>query len=179
MVFSLGMVWIIIKMAFLFLGDADTGYTVGIFANLLFVLALAAWTLWYRYRRIPPRETNLLDDTRAALQRTGLYVALVIGFTFVYHSFIDPDLTERRIQQRLADQRADIDAYPTFEDFLAEHETLDADLTREELMAQQEEGIRSMLNPVINSAFSLIALIMWALVCSLGTAVLFRAVIFR
>lgn len=178
-VFSLALLWIIQKMVFLYLDQASLGWDIGVFGNMAFILAIAAHTLWARYRRVAPSETNMLDDIKSALQRVGLYVMIVGGFIVVYHFVIDPNLIEDRVQQRLADVSNVLDEFPSFEAFVAANDMIEEGATREEFMRRSEESFRSLLNPTFTAGGSLLLLLIWGSFCSLIITALFRGVIFR
>lgn len=179
LVLTFALIWIITKIVFFYAGDSDTGFTVGMLTNLLFILSICALSLWKRYRRNRPSETHFLDDLRLAVKQGAVYVVIVTGFTAVYHTVLDTDLTERRIQKRLVIQQDHIDSYPSYEAFLADQEGVDPSLTREALMDQQEAKARKILNPLVSTAFSLLSLLIWVVVSSICSTALMRGVIFK
>lgn len=179
LVLTFALVWIITKVVFYYLGDSDTGFTVGIFTNLLFILSICAWTLWRHYRTHKLADTNLLDDLRNAVKQGAVYVLIVVGFTAVYHTVLDPDLIERRIQTRLALHNEHIDSYASFEEFVADQEGIDRSLDREALMGQMEDNARSELHIFRTIGFSLFALMVWVVISAICAAALMRGVIFH
>lgn len=178
-VFTLVLVWIILKMVFFALDDSDLGHQVGILSNLLFILAVSAVTLWWKFRAVRPEDSNALDDLKSVMQRSGLYVLLVCAFMMVYYAAIDPGLNERRIEMRMGELNAELDKYENFEDFVKTQEMIPPDMTREKYVQKSEEGIRSMLNPWVNTGGSLLSLMMWAVTCAILVTLLFRTVLFK
>jgi len=177
-VYSLVLLWIIQKMAFLYLDQAKEGWRIGVMINLFFILAIAAHTLWFRFRKVAPSQTSLIDDFRVGLQRTGLYVMLIGGFILLYYYVIDRDFLENQVQTLLAGERAKLDDYATFEEFARDQKIPHIE-SETEFLEQTETNIRTVYNPFLSAGGALIGMLMWAAFCAMSVTVLFRKVVFR
>ncbi|MCB0760445.1 MAG: DUF4199 family protein [Flavobacteriales bacterium] len=175
---TLVLVWILIKMVFFFIDDADMGFDVGVMANLLFILIAIASSLWFKYKKVTLQESTFLDDLKDSMKEAGLYVIIVVVFIFLYLKVIDPELLQSRVNEGVA----------AMEEILRDPAKLEEtrnlrpdlkDMTPEELIAQYRSSQEQILSPGVTTALSLFALMSVSVLYSIVTTLLFRKVLLK
>lgn len=178
LVYSLVLIWIITRMVLLYTGYSEWSMNVGSLMSMLFVLIIAALTLWKRYRHIRPSDTNMLEDVKTAMQKVGRYALIIGGFVALYHFVIDPDLIERHVQSRLSEFNGKIEQAGGYEEFRTAN-GIDETISYEDAYSAFETKVRASGNPFLLVGGTLLSLIIWGSFCSLVSSVLMRGVFLR
>jgi hypothetical protein len=144
----------------------------------MFILAIIAITLWYRYRAVSLQESNFLVDFKDAMKHAAIYVVLVSAFIWLYYSAIDSDFLEVRITDQLAAHKEYLSDPANLAELKKTNPMLE-ELSAEEILNMEEENKRKFLSPLVTATGSLVGLIFLSITYSLFATVLFRKVLLK
>lgn len=178
LVITFSLVWIVVKMIFFLTGDTGYSLMIGTLANIFFILALIATSLYYRYREIGLAESSVIKDLKYAMNPAGKYILLICGFIFVYYSFID----QAFLPERLAVHRENVEmmvqdevAFQAWKD----EDPARANVTTDDIVAQRMEMAEFLHRPSTILGGGLLVLTVLAMFYSMVVSVLFRKVLLK
>ena len=96
------LLWIAVKMAFFFTGNAQEGMVISVFLNLLFILLVEFFALQFKYKTITLDQSNFLIDMKDCVKAGATYVVFVVLFLVCYYYLIHPELFQGQIEDRVA-----------------------------------------------------------------------------
>ena len=96
------LLWIAVKMAFFFTGNAQEGMVISVFLNLLFILLVEFFALRFKYETTNLHQSNFLIDMKDCVKAGATYVVFVVLFLVCYYYLIHPELFQGQIEDRVA-----------------------------------------------------------------------------
>jgi hypothetical protein len=173
----LAVVWLLLRSAMPAIIGSDSSYTLGVFANLFFLLLAVYWSLRDLYSPGRPEDGNFLTDMKQALRAGSKYVILVTGFIFLTYSYIHKDYLAGKASMQLEAAKEELAKEGALEAVIEANPQL-AGKTKEELMEMKTEQIQAFLSPQTQTLFSLVALMFMNMVYSVLIVLLFRKVLY-
>ncbi len=175
---TLALIWILVKLVFFFLGRSSFGYEVGVLVNMLFILITIAATLWFKYKEVTLADSTFLDDLKDGMKHAGMYIIIVLAFTFLFLKVIEPDFLESKVREGVQAMTEHLEIPGNFEKIKAESPAPDT-VTKEYIIERTEETRRQLLSVGVTMSLSLFALFAVSMLYAVLTTLLFRKVLLK
>ncbi|MEN9348290.1 MAG: hypothetical protein RLZZ77_1801 [Bacteroidota bacterium] len=166
--------WSILRLAMglaFYPGDYDTGRTVGVFSNLLFILLVIFVAIIQSYKT-ERESTSFLFDVKNALGKAMRYVVGVVIVSTVYYSLFTNELAIKREKDVIAIAQA-LDTEEEIIEIKKQNEML-KDLSTEQIYNSAVERANTFTSVKVISSASFIALTLVSVAYSLLGVFLFR-----
>ncbi len=168
--------WCTVKYL-MYLYDPFSEIHVAVMINILFLLLSISIGL-YLLKSKSSEESNALLDIKNGL-RAGLpYVILVSLFIYVYYAKINPEYTQRLVNNRLFEMEQKLNDPNTLEEFKAANPKYELK-TKEEIFKEMKESPENILSPGFTTTVSLLSLLLLAVLYSILVTVVYRRIVFR
>lgn len=165
-------------MVFFFIGRSAIGFEVGIFINMLFILITIATTLLFKYREVKLVESTFLDDLKDTMKHAGMYIVLVLSFTFIFLKVIEPDFLESKVREAVYAITEHLEVPGNFEEIKAQSPAPEK-VTKQDIIERTEETRRQLFSVGVTMSLSLFALFAVSMLYSVLTTLLFRKVLLK
>lgn len=175
---TLALIWILVKLVFFFLGRSTVGFEVGVLVNMLFILITIASTLWFKYREVTLVESTFLDDLKDTMKHAGIYIVLVLSFTFIFLKVIEPDFLESKVREAVQAITEHLEVPGNLEEIKAQSPSPET-VTKQDIIERTEETRRQLFSVGVTMSLSLFALFAVSMLYSVLTTLLFRKVLLK
>lgn len=165
-------VWLIIKIVFLRLGDVETGIYVGVFNNILAMIVLPFLAIKEKYSS-PRADAGFLSDVKTALQPSVMFAVIISIGIFIYFSYIDPEYTANRYKDAIELLETQVGDETSFQSLQKENPAL-SNMSREEYMESQKSNIETIFSVKLYAGGALIALVLAAILYGIAVTLLYR-----
>jgi hypothetical protein len=165
------LLWLVIRWILGAKLDVESAQNSGVLLNILFILLLVFLAINIHYRNLKGRKSGFLEDMKACLKPTLLYVLTVIVFIGVYYAWLSDDIQELRGAYIEAFNEGIVDENKRTT-LLSEHPEL-RDKSVEELMQMNRENVErsisvqtrimggSLALTIIAVAYGFLAVVIW------------------
>jgi predicted PurR-regulated permease PerM len=92
----LALVWLAVRWGLGAQLDVESAQNAGVLVNMLFILLLVFLGIGLHYRRLEGRASGFLEDFKACMKPTLLYVLMALIFIGVYYTWLSDDIQELR-----------------------------------------------------------------------------------
>lgn len=156
-----GFLYIVLRIAFFYLGFGENHYKYLVSINLLFIILIVGATLFASFKQ--GSQTFFPSEMKSAMRSISVYAILISIFMFLYYQTIDAGFFERKLDAfRFELENTDYNALPDVDNPLKVLQ-----LNREDFVEREMEKAQSFNNPFAWSTLTLIGIIVVGFVYSL------------
>lgn len=147
--------------------------------NLLFILVIQFFALWWRFKELRPHETTFLSDATYSIRAAVNYALVIVIFGIAYYSFIDQEFDQQRIKAAVefTQQQASDPEY--FEELKQLNPQMPPDATPEEYVENAREQATRHAKWHFRAGTSLLLLTLMSIFNSVFVTLLFRKVLLK
>ncbi len=161
----LALVWLAVRLGLGSQLDVESAQNAGVLVNMLFILILVFLGISLHYRRLDGRVSGFLEDFKACMKPTLLYVLMALIFIGVYYAWLSDDIQELR-SAYIETFNEGIKDENNFNNFLSQHPE-EKGKSVEELMQKNRENVERNVSVQTRIMGGSLALTFMAVVYSL------------
>lgn len=142
-------------------------YRYTIFSNLLLILASIFFSI-RNYKFQNSLHTSFVNDFKEGLKAGVVFALVVAAVAYVYYGQINPEFLQEKIDERIVlAENANIDS-------LIQAGRIDASMTKEQLVAREQENVSKIYSPFYYSTLSLVGYIIVGAIYSVFMTIIIR-----
>ena len=142
--------WIILKMAVFFAGNAIDWFDFTVMANNFFLLTAVSLSIFMYKKHQKFQEVPRLEDIKMGIFGGMIYTVAIVFFSYFYNAKIDDSVLEDRIEQRVSQIAKAIDSEEDFATYKKVNSEA-AGYSRVQILERERESTRSFLNPRVSA----------------------------
>jgi len=156
-----GLLYIVLRMVFLYLGFGENDYKYLVSVNLLFIVLVVGASLYFNYKQgIPAFFPN---EMKSAMRSISVYAIILSLFMFLYYEAIDGGFFDRKLDAfRFELENTDYGALDDIDNPLKVLQ-----MNKEDFVAREMEKAESFNTPFAWSTLTLVGIMVVGLVYSL------------
>ncbi|MCO5268558.1 MAG: DUF4199 domain-containing protein [Brumimicrobium sp.] len=176
--FAFAFGWIILKMLFYSLHLFMDDIVVPGMINNLFLLLSISLGLYYTKKQEGYGVASAFTDLKRGITSGMIYTLIVAVFILIYYSYIYPEFTENRIEQRMDLFYSEMER-PSYVDSLRSQNAAFEIMTKEEIISKIKADNVSNLSPKNSFVFTLLGMMILSATYAIFITLIYQRILFR